>query len=586
MRNKWTSSYSVNYEPHKKAPLDARQYTEKKSDLTLQSTWTGNDWNVWAYDWMIVAVTNDWTNSWIYMLNSGWNDDYTDINNWLFVLWTSNDEILSATKFVFVDPANGNDSTGDWTEASPRKTIRRACDHKIDTNWYIYNVMIESDIVISDDDIPYLRNVNWLMQFIGTWANELESDLTFTYNSTFEYTCSDSFATDQYKWKFVSFYKSSNKQWIVLPVASNDWTSFQLPFFSSNVGSYTKIIEFTVWLDIQLTRANIPWLDVKFINFNITHNVPTWKLWLGNPIQYARSDVDINWAEMEAKKRRERTELLWFASCYIRWMWDGFIKQSWSRFYKNVLRWNWDTVIALWWIWYMSSCIVDDVKYAFEWNKWVPIDVTSLNQVWMRDSEAYIGMWFHTQVNMQNRVWDYECLRLTNTNYVIDIKEQDWDWIMSSNFTTSTWINGTPNIWYINYNWYKLFKYLDLERWVHLNIPWTYPEQSWHETETLANNTTNWKIVVWSLSENRTIELQYNISRDMWGTIEYREWKIKLLNSWTSVIMNEESQETNSVWVTFNNPTINWDDIEIDYTTDNSWNNWTINYIATRQMIF
>jgi len=52
MRNKWTSSYSVNYEPHKKAPLDARQYTEKKSDLTLQSTWTGNDWNVWAYDWI------------------------------------------------------------------------------------------------------------------------------------------------------------------------------------------------------------------------------------------------------------------------------------------------------------------------------------------------------------------------------------------------------------------------------------------------------------------------------------------------------------------------------------------------------
>jgi hypothetical protein len=70
-RNKGQFSFSANYEVKNTAPLDARQRTALKSDLTTAATWQGlTGSETWAYAGMIVSVYADpsSTNNGIYRL--------------------------------------------------------------------------------------------------------------------------------------------------------------------------------------------------------------------------------------------------------------------------------------------------------------------------------------------------------------------------------------------------------------------------------------------------------------------------------------------------------------------------------------
>lgn len=80
-RNKGTNNYSNNFEPQVAGLLDARTRVDTRADLTLTSTWTSSDGNVYLPKGIRVSVTDDTTtaNNGIYVLMS---DDYTVSSNW------------------------------------------------------------------------------------------------------------------------------------------------------------------------------------------------------------------------------------------------------------------------------------------------------------------------------------------------------------------------------------------------------------------------------------------------------------------------------------------------------------------------
>lgn len=81
-RNKGQFSFSANYEVKNTAPLDARQRTALKSDLTTADTWQGlSGSETWAYAGMIVSVYADPTpaNNGIYRLKEA---PYSVEANW------------------------------------------------------------------------------------------------------------------------------------------------------------------------------------------------------------------------------------------------------------------------------------------------------------------------------------------------------------------------------------------------------------------------------------------------------------------------------------------------------------------------
>ncbi len=83
-REKGGVPFSGSMEPQASMPLDARSITKTKASLLLSATWTANDGNLYIYKGLQVTVYADSNvnNNGIYILE---NDDYTDINNWLFL---------------------------------------------------------------------------------------------------------------------------------------------------------------------------------------------------------------------------------------------------------------------------------------------------------------------------------------------------------------------------------------------------------------------------------------------------------------------------------------------------------------------
>src|SRR5574344_838168 len=103
-RNKGLAAFSANFEPQIAAPLDARLTCPTKAELILSATWTANDGHIYAYQGMIVAVSEDSTtsNNGIYYLSAL---PYTNIDNWIK---SSSGDIPNITATAPIAYNNGN----------------------------------------------------------------------------------------------------------------------------------------------------------------------------------------------------------------------------------------------------------------------------------------------------------------------------------------------------------------------------------------------------------------------------------------------------------------------------------------------
>src|SRR5574344_2857027 len=103
-RNKGLASFSANFEPQIAAPLDARLTCPTKAELILPATWTANDGYIYAYQGMMVAVSQDSTtsNNGIYYLSAL---PYTNIDNWIK---SSSGDIPNITATAPIAYNNGN----------------------------------------------------------------------------------------------------------------------------------------------------------------------------------------------------------------------------------------------------------------------------------------------------------------------------------------------------------------------------------------------------------------------------------------------------------------------------------------------
>ena len=115
-RNQWLAPFAWNFEPEKRAPIDARFVVEYQSDLVQLATWTAYDWNERTYKGMFVSVWNDNTNNWIYILIA---DDYTQLTNWVNVgdTWTTVLEDNRVSKYQVTTPFQANEviDLTNWT---------------------------------------------------------------------------------------------------------------------------------------------------------------------------------------------------------------------------------------------------------------------------------------------------------------------------------------------------------------------------------------------------------------------------------------------------------------------------------------
>lgn len=88
--------FSGNFENQLAAPLDTRLVANTVSDLTDTNYWISGDGNVYLYEGIAVSVWNDSdpNENGIYVLL---DSDYTNINNWLKVSGSGDDQVRSIT---------------------------------------------------------------------------------------------------------------------------------------------------------------------------------------------------------------------------------------------------------------------------------------------------------------------------------------------------------------------------------------------------------------------------------------------------------------------------------------------------------
>jgi len=576
MRNKWTSSYSVNYEPHKKAPLDARQYTEKKSDLILQSTWTGNDWNVWAYDWMVVAVYNDTVYNWLYMLNSGWADDYTDITNWKYIgevqyidapIWT----------YIYIDFVNWDDNN-DWTSwANAWKTLDRA--FRVPYNWLI-NVRTKWDFTVSPSHLPLLRACVWWVRFMWDVTEELTNvDTTFVdkfnFSTTTDFTGID--ASNRFIWYETTFWPY---QWY--PINSNTANTLEIAYYKTLNSGWTTVFSLNDTVTID-TRIFDMVASFYFLNYNIKTTQNTFQCWRRFRPSYSNIDMsstpywykNISWVS----RNSSIYSLTW---CRVSNIWNNMFYLAGWTVYNSILKGNWSSRMFygwdyLGWWWFIVEDAHDVIwssrswKVHIGWNYWIKL----------KNVNNFATLSTNTELTFFNYNYEWDSIYIDNVDYLLDFwSYEQGTGISNTIIAINQPVRWTFNNWYINHNSYKKFKYVDMSNNVAINIAWTYPEFSHNKEEILTDNST-WSIVVGNSTENTVCVVKYSMIRwtDIW------EWEVRILTDWTVITDNQLMQLTNPMWVSFSS-SLNWTDIQLDWTTTSTWDDVTLEFTVDRKMKF
>ncbi len=576
-RIKGLSTFAANFEVEKRASLDARAMVDTKADLLLLTTREAHDGNEYTYVGMPVVVANDGANNGIYILEG---TDYTNMNNWKYI-WASwaGLEIITAPTDIYVSNA-GSDITGDGTELNPYETVKKVLDHPIYAGAFPYSVFMLSDYTFTQEDALSLKNFDGnIIRFYGGYTIQ-EDNLVWTMNDKFDFQADRDLGAGVYNNDFVA---RENVPWkaFAKPIKEANW--FNVLYTGTSVSAtYNKIIslDHTLTIDVGIMgEVNFP---VYFYQFNIELTQNLRNSWLG--LVFNSSKVNFNGFRMLTNDKKKlgmigcRTEnmptylFVWvndmiLNGCYL----TSSVSTRYVYWCKGSFHWN----IVEWWY---------EAFWSSRTNK---CDISANYANWFIGMNQVITTAHYTRLEFFNYVAEWWNIKVTDMDYFAQLASyQDWDGLVNLTISINVWIEWTFNTALISHSTHQNFRYLDLERNVNMNLPWTYPEESGHVAHILPNNTVNGKISVWSVAENRNIEVKYNLERVVWITMEYRSWTISLLNNWTSIQMLENSQETGDLWIVFNNPTINGDVIEIDYTVDDNVTDITMGTRVMRQMIF
>ena len=495
-----------------------------------------------------------------------------------YVDWAT-DIVLTKTDMYVSN--TGSDITGDGTETNPYETVKKVLDHPIYAGRFPYKIRMLSDYIFTQDDAISLRNFDGnSIRFYG-WYTIHEDNLVWTMNDKFDFQADRDLGVGTYDNDFVA---KETSPWILAarPIKLTNWFNVQYANYKV-FSTYNKIIS----LDHTLTiEADILWevnVQVYFCQFNVELTQNIRNSWAGLSFSYCK--VNFNGFRMFTNDKKKlgmigsRTENM---STYL-FVWVDNMTVYGCYLTSNLT----NTRYIYWCQGGFHSNIVEWWYEAFLSSRTNKCDISANYANWFIDLNQVVTTAHSTRLEFFNYVSEGWNIKVTNVDYFAQlVSYQDWDGLVNLTISINVWIEWTFNTGLISHSTHQNFKYLDLERNVNMNLPWTFPEESGHRAYTLPNNTINGKIAVWSVAENRNIEIKYNLERVVWVDTEYRSWTIKLLNNWAAISMLEDSQETADLWITFNSPTINGDEIELDYTVDDNVTDITMGTRVMRQMIF
>ena len=574
-RNRWTSSYSVNYETHKKAPLDARQYTDYKSDLTLQSTWTGNDWNVWAYNWMIVSVMNDGVNNWLYVLNSS-TDDYTDINNWIYIGATDDYIEITSQTDVYIDFNNWDDSNGGTSFTDAWKTLDRAFTKPYAVT-AILNIHTKWDFTIWWHEVNLLKKSYGRLRFVWS-VTELMTNVDTTQVDKFDYSTTTDLWTNDFSWKYI-WGIATRWAYMWVPIKSNTANTLKIAHYNLP-SNYNIIFENNDTLTFDTSHFEIE-AQVYLLNYNIkfiNNVIFTAK----NRVRPSYSSIDMSGLTYWMRRalweyyKKQIYNLSW---CHIYGVSSYLFYLVWTVVRNSWIEWNWNSRLfygweVLWWWWFIIDNVADLVWSSRSWklhiwrNYWIELN----------DVKRFWTIAWDTNISLFNYDSEWYVLKVNNVDWLLDLSNyEQGNWVANINMSMNQPISWVFNNWYINHNWYKNFKYVDVANNVSINLAWTYPEYEHNTQVTVADNSTE-SIKVWDITENMAVVVKFEFTRwsDMW------EWEMRIIKNWSN---NMTLQQTNLMWVSLSS-SLSWNDLMLNITTDNQWTDTVVNYTLERKMVF
>ena len=572
-RIKGQAPLNVALEVEKRQPLDAKSVVDAKADLTSTSVWGALDWNEYTYLGMTVTVGNDGVNNWVYVLV--WTD-FTDISNWKNI-WEIDYIDAPTWTYIYIDSVNWDDNN-DWSDwANAFKTIQRGFRNPYD---WLLNVKTKGNFSISRSDVTAMSTTRWAVRFIGsvteefTWVNTTFVD-KFNFSTTTDLTGID--ASNWFIWKHASFWPYQG-----YPINSNTANTMEVSYYKKLPSAYKTI--FSLNDTINFEQRNFDTIaNFYFLNYNITFTSTSFQVRKWFRPSYSNIDMTniSNWLR-KLSGESSTSPLYSFSWCRVSNIWNYFVSSVWWQAYHSILKGNGNSRMF----------------YAGDWlGGWDLIIEDAHDVIWSsRSWKSHIG-WNYglllrnvvnfatlstsTEFTFFNYDNDWYSIKVENVDYLLDfVNYEQGTGIANTIVSINQAISWVLNNWYINHNWYKSFKYIDMSNNVAINIAWTFPEYTHNKEEILSDNST-WSLVVGNTTENVVCVVKYSMTRwtDVW------EWEIRILTDWTIVTDNQTLQQTNPMWLTLSS-SLNGNDIQLDWTTTNTGNDIAFEYTVDRKMKF